>query len=112
VVWIAEDNVPDVTSPTSNGQFVFTLTTTGILTCFGVKDGKKLWEHDFETEFHASPTLAGERLYIFGQKGAAMVVDAAAQFKEVFRTTMEDEFHASPAFMEGRIVLRGTTNIW
>jgi outer membrane protein assembly factor BamB len=112
VVWTNEDNVPDVTSPTSNGELVFALTTGGMLTCFDAKDGKKLWEHDFDMECHASPSLAGGRLYLVGQKGTAVVVEAARQFKELFRTEMSDAFHASPAFAQDRMFMRGVTNIW
>ena len=112
VAWGSEENVPDVTSPLSNGEFVFMLTTGGMLTCLDAKDGKKLWDHDYETEFHASPSLAGNRLYVFGQKGTAAVVAAAREFKELFRTEMGDSFHASPAFAQDRIYLRGVTNVW
>ncbi len=112
VVWTNEDNVPDVTSPTSNGELVFAVTTAGMLTCFDAKDGKKQWEHDFDTECHASPSLAGSRLYVFSQKGTAYVVEAARQFKELFRTEMGDGFHASPAFAQDKIFLRGVTNMW
>ena len=41
-----------------------------------------------------------------------MVVEAARQFKELFRTEMGDGFHASPAFAADRIFLRGVTNVW
>jgi outer membrane protein assembly factor BamB len=112
VAWSSEDNVPDVTSPTGDAQLIFTLTTPGMLTCSDARDGKKQWEHDFEMDFHASPSLAGGRVYLFSQKGTAIIVEAARQFKEVFRTQMPDEFHASPAFIENRIFLRGVTNIW
>jgi outer membrane protein assembly factor BamB len=112
VVWTNEDNVPDVTSPTSNGELVFAVTTAGMLTCLDAKDGKKQWDHDFETECHASPSLAAGRLYLFSQKGTAVVVEAARQFKELFRTEMGDGFHASPAFAQDKIFLRGLTNVW
>jgi outer membrane protein assembly factor BamB len=112
VVWTNEDNVPDVTSPTSNGELVFTVATSGMLTCLDAKDGKKQWDHDFDMECHASPSLAGGRLYLFGQKGTAVVVEAARQFKELFRTEMGDSFHASPAFAQDKIFLRGATNVW
>jgi outer membrane protein assembly factor BamB len=112
VVWTNEDNVPDVTSPTSNGELVFAVTTAGMLTCFDAKDGKKQWEHDFDTECHASPSVAGSRLYVFSQKGTAFVVEAARQFKELFRAEMGDGFHASPAFAQDKIFLRGVTNVW
>jgi len=112
VVWSAEDNVPDITSPVSNGELAFTISSPGLLTCYDAKDGKKQWEHDYEMDCHASPAVAGNRVYLFSQKGAAVVVEAAREFKEVFRTEMGDGFHASPAFAQGRMVLRGMTNIW
>jgi outer membrane protein assembly factor BamB len=112
VVWTSEDNVPDVTSPTSNGELVIAVTTSGMLTCLDAKDGKKQWEHDFDMECHASPSVAGNRLYLFGQKGTAVVVEAARQFKELLRTEMGDSFHASPAFAPDKIFLRGVTNVW
>ena len=112
VVWTAEDNIPDITSPVSNGDLVFTLTSSGILTAFEAKDAKKQWEHDFEMEFHASPGLAANRLYLFSQKGTAIVIEAERQFRELFRTEMDDSFHASPAFVQGGIILRGMTNLW
>src|SRR5262249_48840755 len=62
VVWSTEENVPDVTSPVSNGELIFTLTTPGLLTCFDQKDGKKLWEHDYEMECHSSPSIAENHL--------------------------------------------------
>jgi outer membrane protein assembly factor BamB len=112
IAWTNDENVPDVTSPVSNGEQVFSITTPGFLTCFDIKTGKKVWEHDFDMEVHASPAIAGNRLYVFGQKGVAVVVEAAAQFKEIYRTEMGDAFHASPAFLDGKMILRGTTNIW
>jgi hypothetical protein len=112
VVWTSEDNVPDVTSPTCNGELVFAVTTSGMLTCLDAKDGKKQWDHDYEMEFHASPSLAAGRLYLLSQKGTALVVAAAREFKELFRIEMGDAFHASPAFAQDRIFLRGVTNVW
>lgn len=112
VAWTTEENVPDVTSPVSNGELLFTLTTPGVLTCFDAKDGKKQWEHDFEMECLSSPSLAENRLYLFGQKGTAIIASAGRQFKELFRTEMGDIFHASPAFTQDAIILRGTTNVW
>lgn len=112
IAWACEDNVPDVTSPASNGDLVFMLTTSGTLSCLDVKDGKKLWEHDFETECHASPGISGNHVFVFSQKGTAIVVEAGRQFKELFRTELGDMFHASPAFSPNHIFLRGVTNIW
>ncbi len=112
IAWAFEDNVPDVTSPLCNGELVFMITTSGMLTCLDAKDGKKLWDHDYEVEFHASPSLAGNRLYLVSQKGLTVIVAAAREFKELLHTELADGFHASPAFAPDRIYLRGVTNVW
>jgi hypothetical protein len=112
VAWTAEDNIPDVTSPASNGQLIFTVTTSGLLTCFDAADGRKLWEHELDEDCHASPAIAGDRVYVFGQKGMAVVVGAAREYKELLRVNMADSFHASPALVNDRVYLRGMSNLW
>jgi outer membrane protein assembly factor BamB len=112
VAWSNEENVPDVTSPVSNGEFVFTLTSSGTLTCLAAKDGRKCWQHEFELEFHSSPIIAGDQLYLFSLKGDAIVVQVGQDFKELFRTSMTDAFHATPAVALNRVVIRGETNVW
>src|SRR5438128_1800588 len=37
--WMAEDGIPDITSPVSNGELVFVIDTGGMLTCYDAKDG-------------------------------------------------------------------------
>jgi outer membrane protein assembly factor BamB len=112
VAWTNEDNIPDISSPVSDGKFVFDMNSSGQLTCLDAKTGKKIWEHDFDMECHASPSLAENRIYLFSIKGTAVIAEAGREFKELFRTEMPDSFHASPAFAPDRIFLRGVTNIW
>jgi outer membrane protein assembly factor BamB len=112
VVWTAGDNIPDITSPTSNGELVFTVTTGGTLTCFNVKDGKKIWEHDLDMEVQSSPGMVGGRVLVLSEKGVAVVVEAGRQYKEVARSELPDKFLASPAFAGGKMYLRGATNLW
>ena len=112
VSWTAEDNVPDVTSPVANNELAFAVTSGGMLSCFDMKDGKKLWEKDFEMETQASPSLVGDRVLVLTTKGVAVVVEAGRQFKELSRSELPDKFLASPAFAGGRMYLRGATNLW
>jgi outer membrane protein assembly factor BamB len=112
IAWTAEENIPDVTSPVSNGELVFTVSSSGMLTCFDVKDGKKVWQKDLEMEVQSSPAIAGNRLFVLSTKGDAVLAEAGREFKELGRAKFEDTFHASPAFAGGRIFLRGATNLW
>ncbi len=110
--WTSEENVPDVTSPTSNGELAFTVTSGGLLACYEAKDGRKIWEKDLEMEVQSSPAIVGRRLLVLGTRGNAVVAEAGREFKELSRVKFEDTFHASPAFANGRIYLRGATNLW
>jgi outer membrane protein assembly factor BamB len=112
VTWKAEENIPDVTSPVSNGELVFTVTSSGGLACFDVKEGKQIWQKELELEVQSSPAIAGKQLFILSTKGDLVSLAAGREFKELGRMKLEDEFHASPAFAEGRMFLRGATNLW
>jgi outer membrane protein assembly factor BamB len=112
IEWSFDEDIPDVTSPVSNGELLFFVTTSGLLTCVDMKDGKRVWNHDFAFDCHASPAIADGKLYQLGQEGSVVVIEASREFKELFRVKMPDSFHASPAFAEETVILRGMTNIW
>lgn len=110
--WKVEENVPDVTSPVSNGELIFTVTSSGGVGCFDLKDGKQVWQHELELEVQSSPAIAGQQLFILSTKGDLVALEAGRAFKELGRVKLDDTFHASPAFGEGRMFLRGATNLW
>jgi outer membrane protein assembly factor BamB len=112
IVWSAEDGIPDICSPVSDGELVFLLTSDGTLTCYRVKDGVKLWEQDLGTYFKASPTLVGNRLYVLSEKGVMIIAEFAEGYKEVARFELGEECHACPAFVRGRIYIRGLQNLY
>jgi outer membrane protein assembly factor BamB len=112
VIWSAEDNVPDITSPVSNGELLFTVSTPGMLTCYDAKDGKKLWEQDLGMECRASPSLAGTRLYVFGTKGVTVIADVGRRFKELARADLGEKVFASPAFGPDRMIVRGISHLF
>lgn len=112
VAWSCDENIPDVTSPASNGQLVFYVNSGGTLTCLDAKDGKKLWDHEFSTEVQSSPGIAGDRVYLTAADGHTWVLEAAREYKELGKGTLEDKFFASPAFVKGRLYLRGNASLY
>lgn len=109
--WVAEDGIPEVTSPVSNGHLVFLIDSNGMLTCYDAKDGKKQWENDFSEEFQASPSLAGQRLCLITKKGTLIAVEPGREFKEVGRFAIGEEVTASPAFSENRMFVRSAKHL-
>ena len=112
IAWSIEEAIPDICSPVSNGELIFMLTTDGLLGCYKVTDGTKLWEEDLREDFFASPTLLGNRLYLLSQKGVMFIVEAATEYKELARCELGEDCHASPAFVDGRIYIRGLKNLY
>ncbi len=112
VAWSAEDGIPDICSPVSNGRFVFLLHTAGTLTCYQCADGKMLWEKDLDTSFNASPGLVGNKIYLLSTKGVMFIAEVGAEYREIARCELGEKTLASPAFADGRIYIRGNKNLY
>jgi outer membrane protein assembly factor BamB len=110
--WSTEENVPDISSPVSKSNLVFTVTSGGMATCFGINDGKKIWETNLDTEVQASPGIIGDNLIVLGQTGTLVTLQAGRDCHETSRIQIPDKFVASPAFADGHIFLRGMTNLY
>jgi outer membrane protein assembly factor BamB len=112
IVWVNEEGGPDICSPLSNGKFVFLMATEGLMQCFNVSDGKKVWEKDFQEYFLASPSLVGDKLYLLSEKGIMYIAEAGSEYKQLAKCELGEKCHASPAFADGRIYIRGVKNLY
>ncbi len=112
IAWKIDEGTPDISCPVSNGEFIFLLTTEGLLTCYKTDDGAKLWEHDLQQNFLASPSLVGDRLYMLSEKGVMHIAEVGTEYKELAKCELGEECFASPAFMDGRIYIRGKDNLY
>jgi len=112
IKWTADESVPDICSPISNGSEVFILTTQGTLTCYNLTDGKKLWDKELDDEFNASPSLVLDNLFLLSTKGNMVVIKASPEFREIRRSKIGDKVYASPAFSDGKIFIRSLENLY
>jgi outer membrane protein assembly factor BamB len=112
IAWTADYNLPDISSPLSTGKLVFLLTTEGVLTCYDAEDGKMIWEKDFATVFRSSPTLVGDQVYLMNEEGVMFIVAASRKYEELGRAELAEDSNCSPAFLDGRIYIRGTRNLY
>ena len=112
IAWKAEDGVPDICSPVSDGTYVYLLDTEGLVTCYKLEDGKKIYEHELKDQCRASPSIVGDRLYILSLKGVMHIGQAGPAYKELGKCELGEECFASPAFADGRIYIRGVKNLY
>jgi len=114
VLWKGEDNTPDICSPLATEEFVFLLTTEGMLTCYDAHKGGKLWEEDLgEFKCKSSPSLVGKQLYVFGEAGKCWILaPTRSGVKRVRQTNLGENCVTCPAFQDSRMVVRGNKNLF
>ena len=123
-------------SPLVHDGLLYSVDIDGVLTVVDVSAGQVLYQKLIDANIvnHAnmkaarglgsSPTAAGKYIYIFGNQGAAVVLEAGRVFKEVAKNRIEDsvgqgqwwehqETTISSPFFEGdRMYYRGEENLY
>ncbi len=112
VAWTMDEGGPDICSPVGNDQYVYLLEGYGLLMCFSTAEGEMVYEHDFGEDFMASPSIAGDKLYILSGDGIMFIGEVGPEYKELAKCELGEKCHASPAFMDGRIYIRGLENLY
>ncbi len=112
LLWKSDKGRTDLTSPATDGKLLWTVETGGKLTCFDAKTGKVAYEEDLKTSFNASPGLCAGKLWLLSLKGQMFVCEAGRQFKLLATNPLGEAAYASPVFQDGRIYLRGKSNLY
>ena len=112
ILWTANDGIPDICSPLTDGRRTYLLTTNGVLTCYDNAEGTMLWQKELEINFLASPSLAAGHLYLTSDKGLTLIVKPGDEYQEIARHELGEPVSASLAFTPGRIYFRGKNNLY
>jgi outer membrane protein assembly factor BamB len=112
VAWSAEDGMSDAASPVADDKFFLQATTSGRVTCYGARSGKLLWERLLGCALWASPTLAGNRVYLPGGDGKVYILELSDKPNLVAACNLGEPSLATPAFGDGCIYFRGKTSLF
>jgi len=107
MVWEADHNLPEVSSPVAWRGLLFVATSYGIITCRDAKTGEVRWEQEYDEGFYSSPIVAAGRVYLMNRKGVTHVLRAAGTFELLSLSPLGEKADATPAFVGRRIYLRG-----
>ncbi len=113
VEWFTDIDAPDVCSPLVTDKFVIVV-THGLMACFDRAGGEEpLWEEDLLEEVSSSPSLVGNRVYLFSDEGKAWIVEPQTeQCERIAEMEMGEPCRTSPAFQPGRIYIRGESHLF
>jgi len=113
VAWENDDVGPTIVSPVSDGSRVFFLDTYGTLYVVNAKDGKLIYEHDFNENVNSSPSLVAGKLYVLSIEGTMFIgTPGEEEFTLEASNPLGEQCFATPAFMPGRIYIRGKENLY
>ena len=130
VAWIGEDRLPNTCSPLASEEFVFLL-VDGTMTCYDAREGHNLWEvyEAFDgVMFTSSPSLVGNRVYLFGEvekegekdeegnplkSCTTWIYEPNREGCTLVGTCQLDEgCVTSPALQDGRLYIRGEKHLF
>jgi outer membrane protein assembly factor BamB len=114
IVWSADVGLPDISGPLATDELILVVASYGTLTCYDkMKGGDPLWEEDFDTDFVSSPSLVGDRVYLFDKEGKAWIFEPTRKkCKRIAEADLGEGCVTSPAFQDGRIYIRGAEHLF
>ena len=108
---------PDLVSPACDGSLLWTVLSNGNILCTQAADGSKVWEHEGNDSFHASPLVVNlpdsrRELWIIDIRSVLHRLDTGRAYKELGTCALGEGVSATPAFVDQKIIIRGHQNLY
>ncbi len=111
VLWTAQDGLPDIVSPVSDGKSVL-LFNQDTATCVDAKTGQKLWDHQFPAAFRTSPMLINGTVFVLDITGVLHRLQLGPTYSEAGTSALGEAVETTPAFVGTRVYIRGTKHLF
>ncbi len=116
VVWSNARGNSYTPSPVLYDNKLYTLTDTGLLSCYNARTGKPYYHQSRLPKpysFKSSPVGTNGKLYMASEDGDVVVVRMGEKFEVLATNTLTDQFFVStPAIVDGEIFLRGQNTLF
>ena len=114
VVWSYEKGTAYVPSPILYREFLYLVTDAGGLTCLEAATGKVVYQARMPvaTKFTASPVAFDGKIMIVSEDGDSFIVKAGPVPEILHANGLGEAVYASPAIAQGRILIRGASNLY
>jgi outer membrane protein assembly factor BamB len=115
IAWAKSRGGTYLPTPIAYGDYFYTLSNDGTLTCYGALTGEKVYQSRVGgkgASFSASPVAADGNLYLASEDGMVFVVKAGAVYTEVAVNPMGEVMMATPAISDGMLLVRTKSNLY
>jgi len=114
-LWTKENVGTFVPTPSLMDGKVFIVRDGGEVLCADSQTGQTLWQDRFpkhRAKYYASPTVAGNRLYVPREDGVVLVADISDGFKLLAENEMGERLIASPVPIGNVLLIRGEEHLY
>ncbi|MCE5229607.1 PQQ-binding-like beta-propeller repeat protein [bacterium] len=112
IAWRNSIAVTDISSPAASANRTVIAQTGGTVMLLNSADGKQIWENTYDCQITASPIIAGQNIYIFGQDGITRVIRLADTFEQLSQGNVGEPILITPAFADNQIYIRGDKTLF
>lgn len=115
VAWKSERGGPYVPTPIVYGDYLYSCTDQGVLTCFNAKTGEQIYQQRINEQsigFSASPVAGNEKIYFASEDGDVYVIKAGPQYELVAINPMNEAMMATPAISDNMLIVRGQHHVF
>ncbi len=113
VVWQDNKLGPGTASPIYYDGRLFSVKRGNILAAADAQTGELQWQLRLKGPFSGTPVIAGDKMYLFSEKGLAQVVDLTGEKGKIVHTAeFVDTILCSPAAVNGALYVRSDQHLW
>ncbi len=116
MVWSLENKAPsNIASPLAYDGRLLVVKKGGISAAFDLVDGSTIWQKKRVRNFgnyYASPIAAGGRIYVPGENGQIVVLEAGPDLKLLAKNDVGDSIIATPAIANNRLYVRTLNKLY
>lgn len=113
IAWVREE-APYLSTPVISGEYVYTLSTRGILVVYNALSGETIYEQRLGLGAGASASMiaSGDHVYAASEEGDVYVIQVGPAYRELSVNKMNEPVMATPAASGDTLFLRGTTHLF
>jgi outer membrane protein assembly factor BamB len=108
------EDAPYLSTPVVVGDYLYTLSTRGVLAGINAKTGETLFQQrlGMGTGFSASLVAAGGVVYSVNELGEFYIFRAGSKYDEVGKVEMGETVMATPAVSDATLFVRGEKHLY
>lgn len=109
--WTSSTGVPYISSPIAHDGSLHMMSDRGVYTRLDTSTGELLEKKRLCGPVSASPILAGGRLYVFDERGKAVVAEPGERLRVIAENQFDEDVYATPAPLGRSLYVRTASGL-